>query len=366
MYRMSIPWAKILAMNTDEDQLIDEPTLLKALLKVRHWQKLDTFARQWDKVAKTIDPRLVGSCPAHAQFYRWLSGSIRSMPHPDACRILEAMFPGWTVQQLFRPVRTSRSMLQPAPIAKPDNNENVVTLAHRLRDPGTGSEDSWASSESIGVTEREIGETLVLLTRHFRMSNGELEALAQLTGRVVELDTAITVDISDNGHAAVEYDRLILNLMDRPVSSLSWDIWFKHAYEKVGVTANRSCSRNTKIAIKQDAVNLAKFATLVSPSISPGDTARISYSCHGGLFTDSLYWRQNIPRDVRHFTLTVKQRVSNELLSCSATEELPDGSERSAMEGLVWDTRDGYHTIRITHDHLERNQAITISWELDR
>ncbi|MGH3836538.1 MAG: hypothetical protein ACRDSF_12685 [Pseudonocardiaceae bacterium] len=198
------------------------------------------------------------------------------------------------------------------------------------------------------------------------MSSEELEGLAQLTGRVVELDTAITVDISDNGHATVEYDRLILNLMDRPVSSLSWDIWFKHAYEKVSVTTNRDCSRNTKIAVKQDAANLAKFATLVSPSIYPGDTAYISYSCHGGLLTDSLYWRQNLPRDAHHFTLTVRQRVSNELLSCGATEELPDGSERSAMEGLTWDTRDGYHTIRVTRDYLERNQAITISWELDR
>lgn len=143
---MCTPWAMMLAMDTDEDQLIDEPTLLKALLKVRHWQKLDTFARQWDKVAKTIDPRLVGSCPAHAQFYRWLGGSILSMPHPDACRILEAMFPGWTVQQLFRPARTPRSMLQPAPTAKPDNNENVATLAQRLRDPGTSSEDSWTKT----------------------------------------------------------------------------------------------------------------------------------------------------------------------------------------------------------------------------
>lgn len=385
---MYIPWAKMLAMDMDEDQLIDEPTLLKALLKVRHWQKLGTFAHQWDKVAKTIDSRLVGSCPAHAQFYRWLSGNIRSMPHPDACRILEAMFPGWTVQQLFRPVRTSRSMLQPASTAKPDNNENVATLAQGSRDPGAGSEDAWtktwdvrskianpgvrpdgdqlASSEAVGTPEREIGEKLVLLAQHLRMSSGEFEGLAHLAGRIVELDTAITIDISGNGHAAVEYDRLILNLMDRPVSSLSWDIWFKYAYEKVNVAANRSCSRNTKISVKQDAVNLAKFATLVSPSISPGDTARISYTCCGGLFTDSLYWRQNLSRDVRHFTLTVRQRVSNELLSCGATEELPDGSERSAMEGLTWDTRDGYHTVRVTRDYLERNQAITISWELDR
>lgn len=378
----------MLAMDKGEDQLIDEPTLLKALLKVRHWQKLDTFAHQWDKVAKTIDSRLVGSCPAHAQFYRWLSGSILSMPHPDACRILEAMFPGWTVQQLFRPVQTSRSRLQPTQTAKPDSNENVTALAQRLQDQGTGSEDGWvktrdvqskiapgvfpdgsklvSSEASIGTLGHEISKKLVLLAQHLGMSGRELEGLAQLTGHVIEPDTAITIDIPDNGQAIVEYDRLILNLADRPVSSLSWDIWFKHAHEKVSVAATRSCSRNTKITVKHDTFNLAKFATLVSPSISPGDTARISYSCHGGLFTDSLYWRQNLPRDVRHFTLTVRQRVSSELLSCSATEELPDGSERSAMEGLIWDTRDGCHTVQVTRDYLERGQAVTISWELDR
>lgn len=98
----------------DEDRVV-EPTLLKALLKVRHWQKRETFSHQWDKVAKTVDSSLTGTCPAHAQFYRWLSGNIRSLPHPDACRILEAMFPGITVQQLFQPVRARRSELLEPP-----------------------------------------------------------------------------------------------------------------------------------------------------------------------------------------------------------------------------------------------------------
>jgi hypothetical protein len=113
----------MLAMDVAADPLIEEPTLFKALLKTRHWQKRETFARHWDQVAKTIDPRLVGSCPGHAQFYRWLSGSIRGVPYPDACMILEIMFPGWTVQQLFQPVRASRSMLLRPPTAKPEKND---------------------------------------------------------------------------------------------------------------------------------------------------------------------------------------------------------------------------------------------------
>lgn len=150
-------------MNTGDDRLIDEPTLLKALLKVRHWQKLDTFAHQWDKVAKIIDPRLVGSCPAHAQFYRWLRGSVRSMPHPDACMILEGMFPEWTVQQLFRPVRTRRSALQPTPVAKSDSDKSAPKPVQRLKDPSTGGDDArlgliTAGTERVGPPATRLGQ----------------------------------------------------------------------------------------------------------------------------------------------------------------------------------------------------------------
>jgi hypothetical protein len=78
----------------------DEPVTLKALLRQRHW-KYSTFCTEWDKIAKTIDPCLSGTWPSRAQFQRWLAGGLRGLPYPDACRVLEAMFPGWTIQQLF-------------------------------------------------------------------------------------------------------------------------------------------------------------------------------------------------------------------------------------------------------------------------
>lgn len=79
------------------------PTLLKALLRARHWQKHSTFVREWDKIAKAIDPQLVGTWPRHAQFYRWLRGELRELPYPDACRVLEAMFPQYHAKDLFQP-----------------------------------------------------------------------------------------------------------------------------------------------------------------------------------------------------------------------------------------------------------------------
>lgn len=80
-----------------------QPTLLKALLRARHWQKHATFTREWDRVARGIDPQLVGTWPRHAQFYRWLRGEIRELPYPDACRVLESLFPQHDVKELFAP-----------------------------------------------------------------------------------------------------------------------------------------------------------------------------------------------------------------------------------------------------------------------
>ncbi|NJC72349.1 hypothetical protein HC031_21895 [Planosporangium thailandense] len=74
---------------------------LKALLVDRHWQTYRTFCQEYDRVARCIDSSLVGMWPSRAQFHRWLSGELKGLPYPDACRILEAMFPGWRAEELF-------------------------------------------------------------------------------------------------------------------------------------------------------------------------------------------------------------------------------------------------------------------------
>ncbi|MGH4022053.1 MAG: hypothetical protein ACRDT0_23025 [Pseudonocardiaceae bacterium] len=104
-----------------------EPTLLKALLRARHWQKHSTFIKEWDKVAKTIDPQLVGSWPRHAQFYRWLRGELRELPYPDACRVLESMFPRHNVKDLFEPC-------PPETVTKLVRNNNAA-VTNTMREP---------------------------------------------------------------------------------------------------------------------------------------------------------------------------------------------------------------------------------------
>jgi hypothetical protein len=86
-------------------------TLLKDLLRERHWQTYATFCRQYDDAARGIDRVLVGRWPSRGQFARWLSGDIKGLPHPDHCRVLEAMFPGYPVQRLFSASFQSRTVV---------------------------------------------------------------------------------------------------------------------------------------------------------------------------------------------------------------------------------------------------------------
>ncbi|MDO3650849.1 DUF5919 domain-containing protein [Nocardia mangyaensis] len=74
---------------------------MKVLLQSKHLQTHGAFDREYNAVARRVEPALVGSGPRKAQFYRWLSGSVTGLPYPHHCRILEAMFPDYTAGQLF-------------------------------------------------------------------------------------------------------------------------------------------------------------------------------------------------------------------------------------------------------------------------
>lgn len=85
-------------MNGQEQEIA-----LRVLIRQRH-MSYEAFCREWDRIAKNIDEAMTGRYPGHAQYYRWLRGDLTNKrPYPDACRMLEAMFPGWTVERLFTP-----------------------------------------------------------------------------------------------------------------------------------------------------------------------------------------------------------------------------------------------------------------------
>jgi hypothetical protein len=78
-----------------------KPIVLKALLQQRHLHTHSAFRREYERVAARTDKALKAGWPSKAQFYRWLSGELVGLPHVDHCRVLESMFPGWTVAKLF-------------------------------------------------------------------------------------------------------------------------------------------------------------------------------------------------------------------------------------------------------------------------
>lgn len=92
----------------------DTTPLLKVLLKARHQHVYSSFAREYRKVAGKIDRELAHTGPSKAQFYRWLSGDLINMPHSQHCRVLETMFPDWSVEQLFQPYGSSLELVPEA------------------------------------------------------------------------------------------------------------------------------------------------------------------------------------------------------------------------------------------------------------
>jgi hypothetical protein len=95
----------------------EQPVMLKALLREKHWQNYSTFCAEYDKAAQRVDADLAGSYPSRAQLHRWLTGAVRSLPYADHCRVLEEMFHGWTAEQLFQPMATDRPILAPGCLA---------------------------------------------------------------------------------------------------------------------------------------------------------------------------------------------------------------------------------------------------------
>lgn len=102
------------------DTATETTPLLKVLLKARHLHVYSSFAREYRKAAGKIDRELASTGPSKAQFYRWISGDLINMPHSQHCRVLETMFPDWSVEQLFQPYSGSLEFI-------PEANPTAVT-----------------------------------------------------------------------------------------------------------------------------------------------------------------------------------------------------------------------------------------------
>lgn len=132
-------------------------TTLKTLLRDRHLHSHPDFTAEYNKWAKRIDPALIGQGPTKAQYYKWLSGDIRGLPRGHHCRVLEAMFPGWSVDMLFQ-----EETAQPTAPGR----------------PGTRAPEADAHFESfLGAEMAAAGTTLVYPT--FELTDRSQRALRE-------------------------------------------------------------------------------------------------------------------------------------------------------------------------------------------
>jgi len=93
------------------------PTALAVLLEDRGLNRYGSFCAAYQKAAGALDKGLAHSVPSRAQFHRWLTGELRSLPYTDHCRVLEHMLPGYSAPQLFAPCpeRTAPAPAHAAP-----------------------------------------------------------------------------------------------------------------------------------------------------------------------------------------------------------------------------------------------------------
>jgi hypothetical protein len=372
-----------------ERTMDSSPATLKVLLQERHWQTYRTFQREYDKAARSVDPALVGSWPSRAQLGRWLSGELKGLPYPDHCRVLEKMFPGWSVEQLFEAcaaddVALSASAESSQHAVSSDPGGLVHVIEKRLDEPQADNVDwgpvergspllrgslvaavSAPDTEGISDDARQLAHRLLGLKQLRRLSDRETRQLAGLAGHIVELSETLEIDIDSDGNAHLTYHFDLLNLSSKPLTRIVRELWFEVTGKPLTIIPTPDCERRVTIQRIHDTSNLAKFAYQISPPLRPGEYARVGYACDGGGFGERHYWRQAMPRYTRQYTLRIRQQ-NVQLITCTATEDYPDGSETSANDSLTWDYENGDVILTLTRDYLSPNQAVTLRWEVTR
>jgi len=356
----------------------DTQIRLRVLLRERHWQKYETFSREYEKAARDVDSSLSGSCPSRAQLHRWMSGQLKGLPYPDACRVLERMFEGETAEQLFEPHATPHEE-QPDTEALSDEFTGGIarSIETRLTDP-EAARVSWverrpgpgrpvAGRASADLKEVPFPEMLARkvtgLGHVLRWPPDEIAEIASLAGHVVDLSLTVDLHIATDGFCSVTYRYQSLNLTDHPVHRAPRDLWFQHSRGKLELSAAREGPTKNSIQRLHTADNIAKFACQLSPAIEPGESTSFGYTCSGAEFRKDFYWRQAFARYTREFTLRVRHEGLRECAGITATEELPDGTETLAQESVAWDYDGDDVIMTFTRDHLQPNQYATLRWE---
>ncbi|MET7770525.1 hypothetical protein [Nocardia sp. NPDC005366] len=109
------------------------PTVLKMLLAERHLKSHPDFLAAYDRCAAQLDPPVPpGYGPAKAQYYQWLSGRMVGLPRDYHRRVLQQMFPGWTVERLFQMVDSPPGNTRSPELSTPVDGELEAFLGAEM------------------------------------------------------------------------------------------------------------------------------------------------------------------------------------------------------------------------------------------
>ncbi|MFG2021449.1 DUF5919 domain-containing protein [Actinomadura geliboluensis] len=109
-----------------------QPILLQVVIRQRRLQRYGMFQAAYNEAAKKISPELTGTAPSRAQLHRWTSGELKRLPYTDHCRVLEAMFPEWTADELFAPCPPHVLADEPTAYAPADERADLESTADRV------------------------------------------------------------------------------------------------------------------------------------------------------------------------------------------------------------------------------------------
>ncbi|MGH3915205.1 MAG: hypothetical protein ACRDTC_17635, partial [Pseudonocardiaceae bacterium] len=144
-----------------------DPTMLKALLRERHWQNYGMFTRAYQKAAISLDKDLAQTYPSLSTFRRWLAGQVQDLPYAGHCVVLEAMLPGWSAAELFQPPPQPEDLTGSTPLheiagpAEPASAHQPATAmpAAFSRAIGDGNGDTgvvWGRRRIVGCDARGV------------------------------------------------------------------------------------------------------------------------------------------------------------------------------------------------------------------
>jgi tetratricopeptide (TPR) repeat protein len=128
------PAAELFQPHTPQDDAHSK-SLLKELLRQRHLQTYRTFRAGYDDAARQVNSTLVGRYPTERQFYGWMSGETITLPFPDHRMLLEAMFPGYTIQQLIGPCEVGKEASRTLTARTPSTDHHDSEYFHRSSTP---------------------------------------------------------------------------------------------------------------------------------------------------------------------------------------------------------------------------------------